>query len=311
MIPKHETTVQRVPQTGNLGRAVNAFLLACEARNLSDGTLRFYRQRLQHFIDFLSQTGIDDPAHITATHIRAFLASFSEHSPYYQHQHARVVKTFLFFLEREGDLAASPMRQVRMPKLPKDVLDPFGPDDVAALLTACEYVRDRAIVLTLLDTGVRASELLAFNVSDLDALTGAIKVRRGKGRKFRIVFAGGQTRRALAVYLAERGSADSNAPLFVTLTTGTRLSFYGLQSLLGRLGRAAGVKPMGAHRFRRTFAIESLRAGMPLPQLAALMGHESLQVLQRYLALVDDDLRAAHDQHGAVARLLGGKERVQ
>ena len=64
---------------------------------------------------------------------------------------------------------------------------------------------------------------------------------------------------------------------------------------------------MGVHRFRRTFAIESLRAGMPLPQLAALMGHAGLAVLQRYLRLVDDDLRAAHEAHGAVDSLLKGR----
>lgn len=61
---------------------------------------------------------------------------------------------------------------------------------------------------------------------------------------------------------------------------------------------------MGCHRFRRTFAIECLRAGMPLPQLAGLMGHEGLAVLQRYLRIVDNDLAQAHAQHGPVDSLL-------
>ena len=126
------------------------------------------------------------------------------------------------------------------------------------LLDACQNDRDRAIVLTLLDSGVRASELLALDVGDLDTLTGALRVRLGKGRKQRVAFVGTQTRKAIARYLTDRGKVGPSEPLFVTLTGGTRLQFYGLQSLLHRLGRAAGVKPMGAHRFRRTFAIESL-----------------------------------------------------
>lgn len=303
MTPEPRTSY-RVPAHTPLGQAVNAFLLDCEARNLAAGTLRFYWQRLAHFLAFLDGQNVTDPAHITPTLLRTFVASYADHSPSYQHQHARAARTFCSWMVREEFLTASPMRAVRMPRLPRDVLDPFGPGDVARLLDACQNDRDKAIVLTLLDSGVRASELLALDVGDLDTLTGALRVRLGKGRKQRVTFVGTQTRKAITHYLTDRGKVGPSEPLFVTMTGGTRLQFFGLQSLLHRLGRAAGVHPMGAHRFRRTFAIESLRAGMPLPQLAALMGHEGLAVLQRYLRLVDDDLRAAHEAHGAVDRLL-------
>jgi len=294
----------QLPDAAPLAQAVNSFLLDCVARNLTAATLRFYRQRLGLFVAFSDRAGVVTPEAITSAHLRAFIASFSSHSPYYQHQHARTLKTFCGFLVRDGILTVSPMRNVRMPKLPKDVLPPFSPDDAQAILAACEYARDRALILTLLDSGVRAAELLALNVADLDSQTGALRVRHGKGRKDRTTFVGARTRKALTRYLSERPSIKPSDPLFVTLTGGNRLTFFGLQSLLGRVGRAAGVKPMGAHRFRRTFAIESLRAGMPLPQLAALMGHEGLQVLQRYLRLVTADLQAAHEAHGAVDRLL-------
>lgn len=297
-------------ETSPIARAVNQFLLDCEARNLTLGTLRFYRQRLRLFAAFVAARGITDPKDITPTLLREYIASYSDRSPYYQHQHARVLKTFFRFLVRDGLLAVSPMAAVRLPRLPKDLLDPFSPDDVRALLDACEYKRDRAIVLTLLDSGVRANELLALDVGDFNAQTGTLRVRLGKGRKTRLTFVGPQTREAITDYLAERGDLALTEPLFATLTHGQkRMTFFGLQSLLGRLGRAAGVKPVGAHRFRRTFAIESLRAGMPLPQLAAIMGHEGLATLQRYLRLVADDLREAHEAHGAVDRLLGKKER--
>ena len=309
MIQKPQTISYRVPETSPLGRAVNAFLLDCEARNLTTGTLRFYHQRLSTFLTFLDGQGVTDPTQMTPALLRTFIASYAKHSPYYQHQHARAIKTFCGFLVREGSLTDSPMRVVRMPKLPKEVLDPFDAGDVHDLLDACECDRDRAVVLTLLDSGVRASELLALDVGDFDTLTGALRVRLGKGRKQRVTFVGSQTRKVIARYLAERGKVGPSEPLFVTLTGGTRIQFFGLQSLLHRLGRAADVKPVGAHRFRRTFAIESLRAGMPLPQLAALMGHEGLAVLQRYLRLVDDDLRAAHEAHGAVDSLLSKKGR--
>lgn len=300
----------KLPDASPLAQAVNQFLLDCEARNLTAATLRFYRQRLGLFVAFGERAGVVTPEAITPTQLRAFIASFAERglSPYYQHQHARAIKTFCGFLVRDGILDVSPMRNVRMPKLPKDVLPPFTTDDVRAILAACEHDRDRALILTLLDSGVRAAELLALNVADLDSQTGALRIHHGKGRKDRTAFVGARTRKALTRYLSERPTVKPADPLFATLIGGTRLTFFGLQSLLGRLGRAAGVKPMGAHRFRRTFAIESLRAGMPLPQLAALMGHESFQVLQRYLRLVTDDLQDAHEAHGAVDRLLQDKK---
>lgn len=286
--------------------AANDFLLDCAARNLTPGTLRFYFQRLGWFVAHCEAHNVTNPTVITANLIRTYLASYRERglSPYYAHQMARVVKTFCSWLVREGVLEVSPMRTVKMPKLPKDVLPSFTPADVTAMLDACLSDRDRAMVLVLLDSGVRASELLNLDVGDVNLETGAVRVRLGKGQKSRTTFIGARTRRAVRSHLAWRGRhIDPAQPLF-TSREGVRLSFFGLQSTLRRLGERSGVHPMGAHRFRRTFAIESLRAGMPLPQLAGLMGHAGLAVLQRYLSLVTDDLAAAHAKYGPVDSLL-------
>ena len=85
-----------------------------------------------------------------------------------------------------------------------------------------------------------------------------------------------------------------------TLDSDTRLTYFGLRSLLQKLGKKAGVKPCNPHRFRRTFALLALRNGMNVYALQRIMGHSDLTVLRRYLALVDDDLLEAHQQFGAV-----------
>lgn len=295
-----------LPERNALTRAANRFLLDCQARNLTPGTRRFYAQRLAGFFAFLEPRGVRTPQEITPELVRTFLAGYVERgaSPYYTHQFARTIKTWLRFLLREHLLLEFPLDAIRTPKLPKDLLPPFTPEEVQRLVNVCNSDRDTALVLTMLDSGVRASELLALNVGDLNMQTGALRVVRGKGGKTRVTFVGARTRRALARYLATRPAAVADDPLFTTLTTNTRIAFFGLQSLLRRLGAAAGVTPTGAHRFRRTFALQSLRAGMPIPQLAALMGHEGLAVLQRYLRLLEDDLQAAHDAHGAVDSML-------
>lgn len=286
--------------------AANRFLLDCKARNLSPGTRRFYAQRLAGFFAFLELQGVRSPQEITPELVRTFLAGYVARnaSPYYVHQFARTIKTWLRFLVREHVLPTFPLDAIRPPKLPKDLLPPFTPEEVQRLVDVCDTERDTALVLTMLDSGVRASELLALNIGDLNMQSGALRVVRGKGGKTRVTFVGARTRRALARYLETRPHAKPEDPLFTTLTTDHRIRFFGLQSLLRRLGAAADVRPTGAHRFRRTFALQSLRAGMPIPQLAALMGHEGLAVLQRYLRLLEDDLQAAHDAHGAVDSML-------
>ncbi len=208
----------------------------------------------------------------------------------------------------------SPMRHVAMPRLEKRIPAPFSPDDVRALLDACDRKtpkgsRDYALVLTLLDTGLRASELIGLHVGDVDMRSGLIVVM-GKGQKQRQVIAGSKARAAILRMLAHRGPVEVGAPLWATfdldsLEQQEGLTVHGLQTMLHRLGRRTGVMPCSPHRFRRTFALWCLRDGMDLHSLRMLMGHSDLAVLQRYLALVGEDLERAHKAHSPVDRLLG------
>ena len=289
--------------------ALRLFYLDCEARNLAPRTQEYYREKLEPFAKWLAETNVTHARQLTSTHIRRFLVAQQarELSPYTVHAFARCVKTLCLFLVREGALDVSPMARVKMPKLPQDLLPPFEAHEIRALLRACNCERDTAIVLTLLDSGVRASELCALDIGDLDLTTGALAVFRGKGRKSRVTYVGARTRQAVLRYFNTRSVTFAAAPLFVTLRDGQRLRYDGLRALLKRLSERADVADVDAHRFRRTFAIEALRAGMPVMQLAQMMGHGSLPVLQRYLRLLSDDLAQAHREHGPVDGLLRGK----
>lgn len=293
-------------QPYTLAQCVDLFYLDNAARALAPRTQGYYHEKLDPFIHWLTEQGITAVGDFDAPSIRRFLLHLQERelSPYTVHAYARCIKTFGFFLVREGIVPASPMRRVKMPQLPKDLLPPFSRAEVRALVDACDQERDTALLLVLLDCGVRASELCALNVGDVDLLTGEVRVQRGKGSKDRVTFVGARTCKALLRYLATRPGTQPTAPLFVALREGTRLTYWGLRSLLERLGDRAGVDDCDAHRFRRTFAVESLRAGMPVMQLAAMMGHGSLPVLQRYLRMLTADLQAAHAEHGPVDRLL-------
>lgn len=151
----------------------------------------------------------------------------------------------------------------------------------------------------LLDTGVRASELLAMNVGDIDLESGVAVIHKGKGQKERPIFMGASTRKQLRYYFKERGRMRADEPLFATYD-GRRMKQDGLVKTFGRLQRVSGVPTCRCHTFRRTFAITCLRNGMNVYVLAKPMGHADISVLRHYLALVEDDLKEAHDRYGAV-----------
>lgn len=294
------------PAPSGLHLAFDAFLLDAEARRLTLQTLRFYRQQLEPFLAFLLEQGVSKPEGITAPHIRSYLVGLQRRglADASQHAAARSIRAFCNFMVKEDLLAASPMRKVQMPRQEKVILPAFEPDDVKRLLAACKINRDVAIVLCLLDTGCRAAEFIGLDVGDVDMKTGTVKVRLGKGRKQRLTFLGARTRKALLKYLIERGSPRPEEPLWLSHKTGDRITDAGLRLLCRRLGQAAGVAHCHPHTFRRTFALWSLRSGMNIYALQQLMGHSDLQILRRYLALVDEDLKEAHRKYGAVDSML-------
>ncbi|NLG49658.1 MAG: tyrosine-type recombinase/integrase [Chloroflexi bacterium] len=305
--PQHLTTP--------LEACFSAFLLDREAARCSPKTLEHYRYTLGSFIAFLKARKVANISEIIPQDVRAYLVSLQRRGlkDTTQHAHARGIRAWFNWLVAEGDLDESPMQHVAMPRLQKRVPAPFAPQDVRALLDACDRksakgARDYALVLTLLDTGLRASELIGLRVGDVDMRSGLIVVM-GKGQKQRQVIAGSKARAAILRMLAYRGAVATGAPLWATYDLDGNecsrgLSVHGLQTMLHRLGRRAGVMPCSPHRFRRTFALWCLRDGMDLHSLRMLMGHSDLAVLQRYLALVGEDLERAHKAHSPVDKLL-------
>lgn len=290
-----------------LRSTIKSFLLDAKARNLRPSTVLGYARQVNAFADFAEKTGAYTLADVTPTLLRTYLVAERERGLADESVHtaARSLRAWMYFCEAEGLIDVSPMRRVRMPKRDKPRPDSFTPDEVQAMLDACIYARDTAIVLALLDTGCRAAEFLALNVGDVNERTGAVRVSAlAKDREERTVYMG---RRALAAwhsYMAERGAVAPDAPAWITLDRNTRLTYEGLKQMLRRLYTAAGVPRAGVHQFRRTFATWALRGGMNAYVLSRLMGHSSLGMLGYYLDIQETDLQAAHEKAAPVDRLL-------
>ena len=290
---------------------VAAFLLDCRARRLSPRTVERYREELLPWTAWLRQQAVQSVYDLTPSHLRSYIEHLAEtRNPGGQHIAFRVLRTFLRWYEREYEPRdwRNPISKVKAPKLGKDVLEPVPLADLKAMLGTCDTrsfrdCRDKAILLTLLDTGCRASEFIALDVGDLDLSTGAVRIRHGKGDKGRYAFVGAKTRQVITRYLRRRGDPAPSAPLWIG-RTGDRLTYWGLRMILQRSAKAAGVPAPSLHSFRRAFALGALRAGVDLVSLQRLLGHSDLSVISRYLRQTQDDLRRAHEKAGPVDNLL-------
>lgn len=222
------------------------------------------------------------------------------------------LRPLFHFLVAEGVIDASPMDAISPPVARADQVQPFDERQVQSLLTASQKTthrkRDFAIVCFLLDTGVRASELCALTLADVD-MSGRKAVVRGKGNKQRAVFFGRQTAKALWNYLREE-ERQPQTPVFLSDRgngAGERLTRSGLLQLVERLGTAAGVEAVrcSPHTFRHTFAVTFLRNGGNVFTLQQLLGHTNLAMTNRYVAVSQGDLERQHRQFSPVDRLRG------
>jgi site-specific recombinase XerD len=153
-------------------------------------------------------------------------------------------------------------------------------------------LRDRAIILTLVDTGMRASELCNLRIYDADLRNHQITVQ-GKGKKERIVAISPRTAQLLWRYRSSRPDAKPTAHLFV-VRYDRPFNRTVLGRLLKRIGKRAGVLNVHPHRFRHTFAIAFLRNGGNVYVLQRMLGHSSLDMVKRYLAIAQADVQDAH-----------------
>lgn len=299
-------------QGAPLSLLMQSFLTDCEVRKLSPNSIRYYRSSLGVFARYAALTAVAQFGDVTPQVLRGYLAWLDDGSrqPGGIHAHYRVVKAFTGWVCDELDLGydANPMRKVRGPKVPHVILEPVAMDTVAALLSACGTdaigLRDRAMILCMLDTGARAGELCSLNIDDLSLMRGSVLIRHGKGGKARTVYFGSRTRKAIRAYLYAR---QCDCPALFVNRFGERLTYWGLALMLKRRAGDAGVGKAPPHSFRRAFALSCLRSGMNVFALRELMGHASDQVLQRYLRLTEDDAHDAHARYGPVDNDLAQK----
>jgi integrase/recombinase XerD len=294
-----------------LSKAVEGFGIAFLADGKSSETLKTHRLFLSRLVTRIGDKPVED---VTTDDLRGFMKwlvtdyqparSSGDTSPLRSGSLARcwaALRSFWRWAAVEFSLKSNPALALKMPKVDTRAVIPFTEDEVRKLLESakrdrCNTARDQAIIVTLLDTGLRVSELARLKLRDVDLEAGQVEVRSvgsGTKSKSRVVILGKSARRYLWRYLAIRDDADDkDGPLFIT-QSGRPMTRSSIRLALTRLGKRAGVK-CNPHKFRHSFAITFLRNGGNIFVLQAILGHADLQMVKHYAAIAQIDIVEAH-----------------
>lgn len=291
--------------------AIQAFYVYQKSGKYATNTIEGYKRTLVLICNFLNNPDLDE---ISITDLREFMISLAEKdiTESTRQYYWKVIKSFFKWAEEELEISR-PDKRLVMPKVQKPDILPYTEEEVKRLIKACGKMkpstptnraayqakrstakRDQLIIMILLDTGMRVSELCRLKYTDINLENKSIHIQTfetGIKTHDRTVYLGNTTMKLLIPYTSEKINEDD---FLVKGRNGRPLNRNSVAHLLTRIGKRAQVPGTDAHRFRHTFAIQYLRNGGDIYTLQRLLGHRSLEIVKNYLRLSEIDAENAH-----------------
>ena len=267
---------------------IATYLTAIEVERKTPRTIASYAQSLEDFRRVGRRSGLPEAIEeYEVEHVYAFLGDLRRRgaAPGYQNHRHREVRTFFSWCRKMRLVEENVFARVPYAAQEQKIYPPFSRDEARRLLDAQDRsrlkgCREYALILFLLDTGVRVAECLAVRLEDVDWDQGRMLVH-GKGQKQRYVGMGERTAEALRDYVI-RFRSERAGPLFLTREGHPFADENAIRVILRRVGERASVKNVHPHRFRRTFATWAIESGAHETDVMLLLGHSTLAMTHHY-----------------------------
>jgi integrase/recombinase XerD len=266
------------------------YLLRLYRKNCRPSTLALNHTSIKLFLKFVRDNhGITHPDNVTRPIIEAFVEHEQDRGLKPVSVNGRLISVYAFlgFLVENGVIPPDVLRKKVRVKIPEALPRAIDPEDIRALLAAIDHVRDRAMILMLLRTGMRIGELLDLKIPEINLREKKVIIYEAqKTRVGRIVYFSDDGKEALTAWLKAR---DPKREFIFYAQGRSRLTYAGARVRFKKYLESAGLSAKGytIHCLRHTFASELLNAGLRLECLQNLLGHTNLEVTRRYARLTD------------------------
>lgn len=293
--------------------ASEMFLESLKIKGLAYHTRRWHKENLVAVVKVLRALEMADrPALVTEGMIKQVVLKMidNELSPTTINHRVRSVKQLFEYLKTENMVTQNPAANLDRRKPKTGVIETFTEEQLKSLLACPDKtrfvgLRDYTIMLLLLDTGVRISELVNIKLVDLRMIDNEIIITQGKGGKSRRVYISPKTKETLKRFIQARGDISGNPYLLVS-NADDHMTTRNVQERLRVYGDKAHIEGVrvSPHTFRHTFAkMYIMRGGDPF-SLQALLGHSTLDMVKHYVNIWGSDLQKMHRQFSPVNHLL-------
>lgn len=278
-------------------------------RNLSENTIASYKNDLTSLLNFLKDSGVDDPSQITSKLLNDFFILLTKLglSNRSSARYFSSLKGFFGYLSSSSYIEVNPMDKISSPKVSKGLPNVLNINEIEAILSQPDTskklgLRDKALLETFYACGLRVSELINLKISDLFLNEEMIRVF-GKGSKERFVPIGSSAINWISEYLKNsrpllEKKAKSQHVLFLN-SRGTKLSRMGVWKIVDSNAKLAGIKKeVHPHTFRHSFATHLLEGGADLRAVQEMLGHVDISTTQIYTHIDRDYIKQVHrDYH--------------
>ena len=285
-------------------------------KRLAKNTILSYERDLKSLDKFITKQKTKTVEHATGADIQDFIsADFQKGlSARTVQREISSIRAFFEFLQESGERKVNPAKTIRSPKTKSSLPRTIDPDQITRLFkepgkTFLE-VRDKTMLEVFYSCGLRLSELVGLNLTDVSLSDSSLKVL-GKGNKERILPIGEKAKESLVQWLQyrsdlEKSRDESQDALFLS-NRGTRISKRNVQKRLAAWGLKLGIaEKIYPHKIRHSFATHLLESSQDLRAVQELLGHENIGTTQIYTHLDFQHLAKVYDKaHPRASRTKG------
>lgn len=286
-------------------RCINEFeIFLRDQRKLSLNTLQAYKRDLKYFGIYLKNQNIEHYYYVSSVDLLTYVIHLKKEGKANAtlSRNIATIRTFYSFLNNKGYIKHNPSLELESPKAEKKIPAVLTLQEVEKLISKPDTrtsigKRDKAMIELLYATGIRVTELISLNLSDINTTMGYIRCKGTS--KSRVIPLGSMASKAVDVYMKEGRNQlvdEVNEALFVNYY-GKRITRQGFWKVVKRYSEEAGIdKNIAPHTLRHSFALHLVQNGADLKAVQEMMGHSDLTTTQIYLEMSNSKIKDVYEK---------------